>query len=422
MNEAALSPTRRLYLADASVLEFEALVLAAERNDAGSSIVLAESAFYPEAGGQLADQGTLALDGRAPWSVVDVQIDDAGVVRHAVALDASAELPQVGAVVRGRVEVSRRREHSALHTAQHMLSRALLDEAGAATVSARLGATACTIDLSLAEVSDAALARAEALVNAVIDDDRPIRAYFPEPAELAKLPLRREPKVTENVRVVDIDGFDVSPCGGTHATRTSQVHQAKLVGVERYKGKLRVSFTAGPRARRELGHAFDTLSAIARRLTCGADAIQATLDKAQRALQEERLVARQHASELATEKANALAATLAPGSIASLDWPTASVEVLRVAAGHLVARQLVAVLAGAPTSGEQRAFVVACPPNDPRDAGALLRALATRAGGRGGGRKHHAEGTLPIACELGALLASASEVLSVPGRTPPAEI
>src|SRR5262245_54193864 len=121
-----MTGTERLYFADPLLLSFEARVVA----HGSASIVLNRTAFYPESGGQMADRGRLA---GAP--VLDVQFDDHGVVHHRL----DGPLPAVGASVTGEVDRDRRRVHMALHTGQHMLSRALEDVAGAATVSSRLG-------------------------------------------------------------------------------------------------------------------------------------------------------------------------------------------------------------------------------------------------------------------------------------------
>jgi alanyl-tRNA synthetase len=405
-----VTPTSRIYLHDASVLAFEASVVAHATfpgADARPSVVLDTSAFYPESGGQLADRGTLAWPSlgdtaRGRASVLDVQLDDDGLVHHLVA--DGEPLPPVGVAIQGRVDRARRRAHTALHTAQHMLSRALLDEARAATVSARLGETACTIDLDTSSLAEADVARAEALVNDVIDDDRPIRAFFPTPAELAALPLRRAPKVTENIRVVDIDGFDVSPCGGTHAARTSGVALLKITSLEREKGKMRVTFTAGPRARAELGRAFDTTTRLARELTCGPLDVPVALDKLRQSLADERAASKRHVAELAAMRADAVLASLAPDRAAVLELPGASVELLRQLAGRITETGRVAILAGG--GAPNRSLVVSSPEGHATDAGALLRSIATKAGGRGGGRKNHAEGTLPAGVPLEALVQS----------------
>src|SRR5207237_9027578 len=154
-------------------------------------IVLDRTAFYPEAGGQLGDHGTLA-----GLAVTDTQETDDGIV-HVV----DGALP-VGTRVTGELDWARRRQHMAQHTAQHLLSGTLLDRAQAPTASARLGETALTIDAARDRIPDGELAAAEALANDLIDDDLPIRAWFPSPDELAALKLRRAPKVTSALRVV----------------------------------------------------------------------------------------------------------------------------------------------------------------------------------------------------------------------------
>src|SRR5437879_871017 len=132
--------TARLYHADPFLLAFDDEIVELASFGGARSVVLGRTAFYPESGGQMGDRGTLA--GRA---VLDVQVDDAGVVHHLL----EGELPPVGTRVSGAIERSRRRLHMALHSAQHMLSRALVDLAAAETVSSRLGETECTIDVDV---------------------------------------------------------------------------------------------------------------------------------------------------------------------------------------------------------------------------------------------------------------------------------
>src|SRR5262245_62289519 len=136
----------------------------------------------------MADRGVLG-----GVAIVDVQEDDAGIVHHIL----GGERPPPGAELRGEIDRARRRLHMALHTGQHMLSRALLDVLAGETVSSRLGETVCTIDLSLGKVDEREIARAESLVNSVVEDDLAGRAFFPGPAGPASLPLRRPPQADE---------------------------------------------------------------------------------------------------------------------------------------------------------------------------------------------------------------------------------
>src|SRR5207237_1880509 len=130
-------------------------------------------------------------------AVTDTQ-DTGDAIVHVIAGDA----PAVGATVTGELDWARRRQHMAQHTAQHLLSGALLERAAAPTASARLGETALTIDVARDRIPDAELAAAEDLANDLVDDDLAIRTWFPAPDELAALKLRRDPKVTADIRVV----------------------------------------------------------------------------------------------------------------------------------------------------------------------------------------------------------------------------
>jgi alanyl-tRNA synthetase len=392
-----MTATHRLDHDDSLLLAFTACVVAHGALGGAPSVVLDRSAFYPEGGGQMADHGELA-----GARVVDVQVDDDGVVHHRL----EGALPDIGAEVAGTIDRARRRAHSALHTGQHMLSRALEDVAGGATVSARLGEAACTIDLDKETVDEASVAAAEALVNSVIDDDVTVRAYFPEAAELATLPLRRRPKVTDHVRVVVVGDFDVTPCGGTHVTRTAQIGLVRVTGIERYKGKARVSFSAGTRARGELFGEAGVLRALGKQFTCGPDHVHAAVDKLRRELDGARHALGKARGRVAESIAAELVAAAIPGAPITAVVDDAPIEVLRAIATRITQRPGgVALLAG---KDDDATPVLASRAADATfDCGAFLKRAAQAAGGRGGGRPEHAEGRLPARADWLAAAAAA---------------
>ena len=322
-------PTERLYHQDPLLLTFDARVVAHAAFGGAPSVVLDRSAFYPESGGQMADRGALA--GHA---VVDVQVDDDGVVHHV--LEGGA-LPAVGASVAGAVDGARRRVHMALHTGQHLRSWALAEMAAAETVSSRLGESACTIDVDRETLDERRLAEIEDQVNAIIDEDVPVRAFFPDPAELASLPLRRAPKVTGPVRVVAIGSYDLTPCGGTHCTRSAQIGLLRLTGVERYKGKARVTFSAGRRARSELWRETGVLRDLGRAFTCGPLDVPAGVQKLRRELAEAREALGQVRSKLADVAAVELCAQAAAGGRAVAVIDDAGPDLLRALATRITA-------------------------------------------------------------------------------------
>jgi alanyl-tRNA synthetase len=237
----------------------------------------------------------------------------------------------------------------------------------------------------------------------VIDDDVPIRAWFPEPGELAALALRREPKVETNVRIIEIGDFDRSPCGGTHCARTAQVGPVRILAAERYKGGTRVTFAAGRRTRDILAERDRVLADLARSFTCGPTDVPAAIDKLRRDLGD----TREHLKATQRRWAEALATQLLaqPGGRVVASVPGGDVETLRAIATRLTAAGRDAVLAAPGADGTP--VVIARAAGSTLDCGALLRTVAAAAGGRGGGRPDHAEGKLPPDVDWPALVPDA---------------
>jgi alanyl-tRNA synthetase len=393
-----MAATEHLYYEDPLLLSFEARVLSHASWKGAPSVILDKSAFYAEAGGQMADRGELA--GHA---VIDVQIDDDEMVHHV--LEGGA-LPDIGATVAGKIDYPRRRLHMALHTGQHMISQAITEIAGANTVSARLGETTCTIDLDRDAVDERKVAEAEGLVNRVIDDDVVVRAYFPTREELAALPLRSAPKVFDRIRVVSVGSFDHTPCGGTHCKSSAQVGVVRVVGFERNKGKARVIFNCGARARGDLFAESSALREAARALGVGPRDVPAGLERVRRELSEAREALDRSQARVAEHVGVALVAEAAASGrvVAALDDTGA--ELLRTLAGRITAAapEAVAFLAGKTADG--LAVIVARGAASKFDAGAFLKKATAQTGGRGGGRPERAEGRLPATADWAALVAS----------------
>lgn len=382
--------TERLHYADSFLFEFDARVMAHATLGDRASVVLDRSAFYPESGGQMSDRGEL---GGRP--VVDVQIDDTGLVHHLL----EGPLPEIGAPVHATIDAARRRLFASLHTAQHVLSRALVDVARADTVSSRLGETLATIDVK-ETLSDARVSECEAIANDLADADRTVRAWFPSADELASLAMRRAPKQTENIRVVEVAGFDVSPCGGTHVTHTSQMGVIRVVGSERYKGGTRVSFHSGPRARAALLAEDDALRLLARQLVCPIDGVTAGV---------ERLRAELGASQGESGRLRgALAKRIAEDARRSGESPVVlvldegGVELAQKVAAELAEGARLVIVAMQADEGTH--LVVARGPESSENAGAIVKAITAALGGKGGGRPERAEGRVPAGADVRAAI------------------
>jgi alanyl-tRNA synthetase len=383
--------TEKLYWQDPHRSSFDATASASTFGDK-PSIVLERTLFYPEGGGQLGDVGTLTIDGRSV-AVLDTQIDDAGVIHHLV------ESPVAGAA-KGVIDIARRRDHMAQHTAQHALSRALADVAKAETVSARLGATSCTIDVQRPGIPDAELHKAEDLVHSLIEADVEVRALYPTAEELPTLKLRKQPKVTEGtIRIIDIADFDLTPCGGTHCTRTGQIGQARIVGLEKYKGMLRITFHAGRRALTDARAKHEALATLAADLTCGIADVPGAVTRLRGDLKNARAQLDAARGEIAQLLARTLLAGLPRGAgpiVLPVERPGDTIEALRTLANQLTTDPRVLAILGAPdpASGDL-AVLVQRGADVSFDAGAFIKAQCTARGLRGGGRPERGESRFP---------------------------
>ena len=217
--------TELRYLPDADgVTEFSATVTAVD--DDGEYLILDGTYFYPEGGGQPADHGTLAWDGGSA-EVVDAYKDH-GEVRHE--LDGlEGTLPDVGDAVEGRIDAERRRALRRMHTAQHVVSRVLLDEYGAGTAGNQIHVDRSRIDFEPADFDDEDVARIEELANEAIARDHPVtKEERPRPEVEAETDEGRSllhliPESVDPLRVVEIEDYDLCPCGGTHVDRLGEI-------------------------------------------------------------------------------------------------------------------------------------------------------------------------------------------------------
>jgi len=232
--------TERLYYNDSHLLEFDAFVVDLnERDDGTMAVTLDRTAFYPTGGGQPNDTGSLG-DGR----VVDCLDADNERVIHVV----QGPIPQVGETVHGQVDWLRRLDHIQQHTGQHILSAAFVRQFDAPTRSFRVLEHECEIDVALDNPTDERIEQAVDLANQIIWQSRPIRTRQVTSEEAANLPLRKEPARQGELRLIDIEEFDLTPCGGTHAKSTGEVGVIAVRNWERAKGLTRIQFMAGIRA------------------------------------------------------------------------------------------------------------------------------------------------------------------------------
>ncbi len=399
-SEGARLTEERLYFHDSYLTEFEAAVIERTRLEGAPAVVLDRTAFYPEGGGQPADRGT--LDG---VPVVNVQVID-GRVFHVLAGELRADR------VRGAVDWARRWDHMQQHTGQHILSQACIAVAEAETVAFHLGEEASTIDLNRTGLSEATLSAVEQAANRVVWENRPVRARFVTSEELSALPLRRPPQVHKPVRIVEIEGFDWSACGGTHVRATGEVGLIKITRVERRGGETRVTFLCGGRALADYARKHALVQRLVSRLTCAEHEIERAVERLEVEEQAARRALRAAEETLAGYEAMALLREALPvGGVRvatrlysdrSAEWVRAVAQALRDQPGT------VALLA---CGGERPQLIFTRGPEVPVDVSALLRVACQVSGGRGGGRADWAQGGGGAAERLEEALAAAVEAL-----------
>jgi alanyl-tRNA synthetase len=400
--------TVRIYYEDAYSTEFDATVVSIEPVPGAAtrhSVVLDRTAFYPTSGGQPHDLGTLG-DAR----VVEVTDADDGGVVHVVEGKVEA------GPVHGRIDWPRRFEHMQQHTGQHLLSAAFARLLQVRTVSFHLGSSSSTIDLAR-EVTAAEIARAEAEANRVVWEDRPVAIRFADAEEAAGLPLRKESRREGVLRLIEVENFDVSACGGTHVARTGAIGVIAVSAAEKFKGGTRLEFLCGGRALSGFHALGESVAASVRLLSVLPAELPAGIERLQSEARELRRQLKDVQTHLAGHEAAALADRAeSVGStrmvVAALDgWDAAGLKTIAAAIaarpGH------VALLLSTPAPS---AIAIARAPDVALDSAATLKQMTAAFGGKGGGRPELAQGG-GLQGDVHAMLAAA-RVLIQPSREP----
>ncbi|MEO8359980.1 MAG: DHHA1 domain-containing protein [Vicinamibacteria bacterium] len=388
--------TERLYFTNSHLTEFESEVVACVPAADRFEVTLAATAFYPTGGGQPYDTGTLGE--RAVLDVVDR--DDAGIV-HIV--DGPLE---AGVRVRGIVDKKRRLDHMQQHSGQHMLSAAFDSVCGARTESFHLGTETSTIDLSRV-VSPAEISAAEDAVNRIVWEDREVRLRFASPEEAAALPLRKETGREGMLRLIEVDGFDLSACGGTHVTRTGVVGIISVLSWEKFKGGMRIEFVCGKRALHRLREWRDVFSATSRILSVLPSALAPAIERLQGENKTLGKTLREQQEQLAVHEAAKLVAAGARGAdgriivVQALEgWDAQGLKIIASAAAATPGVCMAVFSTTAPT------LVVVSRAADVRvDSGAVVKALIAKFGGKGGGK--------PEMAQAGGLTGNLAEIIQV---------
>ena len=230
-----MTETRRLYYEDVYKKEFTATVLECRERKNGFAVILDESAFYPEGGGQPSDVGTLG-----DVKVTEVHEKDGELLHY------TEQALEVGAKVEGKIDWARRFDLMQQHSGEHMVSGVIHAKYGYDNVGFHMGSDVITVDLN-GMLDEAQLAEIEREVNEKVWEDKEVVITYPTAEELKTLDYRSKKELTGQVRIVDFPGADVCACCGTHVTHTGEIGMVKLLSVVKFRDGIRMEMICGKR-------------------------------------------------------------------------------------------------------------------------------------------------------------------------------
>jgi alanyl-tRNA synthetase len=384
---ANMIQSQALYYEDPFLTRFTATVTGVIPHPTGGyALILDQTYFYPTGGGQDHDTGT--IDGNP---VLDVQRDeDTDLVRHIV------EANNIQGTVSCEIDWGHRLRNMQHHSAQHLLTQCVLRLFDFPTVSANInGYTPSTLDVVADRLLTAGeLEQAEELANQIIYENRSIRTYFVEPQDLEKIPLRRPPKVSENIRIVEIENYDYSACGGTHCSQTGMIGLLKILKNERINNKTRLHFIAGQQALGLFRTYHNSTTNLAAILSANALEIETAVLRVNDTLKLSQKEIQSLKREKLAYEAQAIIArstSIADKKFVFSSFENRSAGELRILADTLKLQEnLITVLVS--YDGSRLSIVVTCGKESSSNAAQLLRHLLAQFDGRGGGDSQIAQG------------------------------
>lgn len=228
--------TKRIYFDNPYQIEFEGEVTDKLKINHKIGLILNQTCFYPESGGQPSDKGT--ING---INVTEIYEKNDEII-HLLEQDI------LDKKVKGKIDWFTRFDHMQQHSGQHILSQSFVQVLEAETLSFHLGETVSTIEVDLRGISEQDIEKIERLANQIIYENREIKTYFVTLQQAEKLKLRKPPQKQEEIRIVEISDFDISACGGTHCQNTGEIGIIKIKKWEKIRNNLRFEFLCGQRA------------------------------------------------------------------------------------------------------------------------------------------------------------------------------
>lgn len=277
--------TQKLYDENAYQTEFTTKVLECRETKKGFELILAQTLFFPEEGGQSSDTGILipsqeenpiaciSEENPDAVAVLDVQIDSDGIISH---LCSRAILP--GTTVTGKIEWKKRFSDMQQHSGEHIFSGLVFSTYGYHNVGFHLSRKEVTMDfdgvLTWEEVK-----ALEKRANQAVYENFEVQIEYPSPKELAAMSYRSKKELEGPVRIVTFPGYDVCACCAPHVHRTGEIGLIKIVHLMKYKGGVRVNLLCGERALADYQEKLDSVLNISTFLSAKTEEVYQAVQK-----------------------------------------------------------------------------------------------------------------------------------------------
>jgi len=375
---------QKLYYTDAYKQDFTTKVIKQNYDKDGNLyVVLNETAFYPTGGGQPHDTGT--LNGIAVLDVEEVDEE----IRHFITEQLHTE------EVEGKINWERRFDHMQQHAAQHILSAAFWDHFNIPTIGFHLGREIVTIDLETENLHTETVEKAVQIANNIVFENHPIRIEWMNLEAAKTLPLRKEPTMIENIRVVMIENFDYNGCGGTHPKRTGEVGPIQVLSWERNKGGIRLPFIAGWRTLKLVGQQQQIMKDVSKQLNSSESDIPAKVAQLLTSQKENEKTIQTMTEKLLYAEANELLqhpTEIHAGILISKMFTNRSMQEVSKLSAIITEQQEHAITYFVIENDDKLQCILACGKTVTLDMNALLKKALPTIEGKGGGNKKSARG------------------------------
>ena len=369
-----ITPTIKLYENDSYIKEFSGTVLSCEEKDGAYFVVLNQTAFFPEGGGQDADKGKI---GEA--DVLDVQIKN-DVIYHKVnkAINENEEVTK-------KLDWETRFSRMQNHTGEHIVSGVIHSLFGYNNVGFHMNDTLVTLDVD-GPLNDEDIKKIELKSNKAIYENKSIKAIYPTAEELPEYDYRSKLDITEGVRLIEIEDYDLCACCAPHVAKTGEIGIIKIIGYIPYKKGTRIEMLCGLLAFNDYSNLHITNKSVMNMLSAKRFEIAESVERIQGELGSVRSENKKLLSQLATLKME----KHINGNTVCVFIDGVSYDELRNCSNSLIEEYEYCYLFSN-TDADNYIYVVSSKENNVRE---LVQNLNKTFNGKGGGRDTYAQGKI----------------------------